>query len=65
MIHDVCLCVPYSVISDIVIIIVVQGCNLGAQSNNRLQDVTCLKVLEHDEEHKQVHEGYLVASVCV
>ena len=65
MIHDVCLSVPCSVISAIVIIVVMQGCNFGAQSNNCLQDVVSLKVLEHDEEHKQVHETYLVAALCV
>ena len=65
MIHDVCLCVPCSFILAIVIIAVMQGCNFGAQSNNRLEDVVSLKVLEHDEEHKQVHEMYLVASICV
>ena len=65
MIHDVCLCVPCSVIYALVIIVVMQGCNFGAQSNNRLQDVVSLKVLEHNEEHKQVRETYLVAVVCV
>ena len=55
MIHDVCLCVPCSIISALVIIVIVQGCNFGALSNNRLQDVISLKVLEHDEEHKKVH----------
>ena len=65
MSHDVCLCVPCSVLSALVIIVAMQCCNFGAQSNNRLQDVVSLKVLEHDEEHKQVHETYLVAAVCV
>ena len=64
MIHDVCLCVPCSVLSALVIIVAMQCCNFGAQSNNRLHDVVSLKVLEHDEEHKQVHETYLVTTVC-
>ena len=65
MIHDVCLCVPCSVISAIGIIVVVQDCNFRSQFNNHLQDVISLKFLEHDEEHKQVHETYLVTAVCV
>ena len=66
MIHDVCMHVcdlQYCVIA--IVIIVVQGCNFGALANNRLHSVTSLKVPEHDEEHKQVHETYLVAAVCV
>ena len=35
-------------------------------TNHRLQDTISLKSLEHDVEHKQVHETYLVAAVvCV
>ena len=65
MIHGVCLCVRGSDISALVIIVDVQGCNFGALTNNRVQSVISLKVLEHDEEHKQVHETYLVTAVCV
>ena len=59
-----CLCVPCSVVLVIAFInIVVQGYNFGAMTNDRLQGVS-LKVLEHDEEHEQVHDTYLVAAVC-
>ena len=61
-----CLCVPCSVMLVIPFInIIVQGYNFGALTNDRLQGVISLKVLEHDEEHKQVHKTYLVAAVCV
>ena len=51
-----CLCVPGSVVLVIAFInIVVQGYNFGAMTNDRLQGVISLKVLEHDEEHEQVH----------
>ena len=61
-----CLCVPCSVVLVITFInIVVQGYNFGAMTNDRLQGVISLKVLEHDEEHEQVHDTYLVAVVCV
>ena len=60
----VCMCVPCRVVVAIVVI-VVQGCSFGALANNRLQHVISLKVPEHDKEHKQVHETYLVAVVCV
>ena len=60
-----CLCVPCSVVLVIAFInIVVQGYNFGAMTNDRLQGVISLKVLEHDEEHEQVHDTYLVAAVC-
>ena len=59
-----CLCVPCSVVLVIAFInIVVQGYNFGVMTNDRLQGVS-LKVLEHDEEHEQVHDTYLVAAVC-
>ena len=59
-----CLCVPCSVVLVIAFInIVVQGYNFGAMTNERLQGVS-LKVLEHDEEHEQVDDTYLVAAVC-
>ena len=57
-----CVCVPCSVL--LVITIVVQGYNFGAMTNDRLQGVIILKVLEHDEEHEPVHDTYLVAAVC-
>ena len=61
-----CLCLPGSVVLVIAFInIVVQGYNFGAMTNDRLQGVISLKVLEHDEEHEQVHDTYLVAAVCV
>ena len=61
-----CLCVPGSVVLVIAFInIVVHGYNFGAMTNDRLQGVISLKVLEHDEEHEQVHDTYLVAAVCV
>ena len=61
-----CLCVPCSVVLVIAFInIIVQGYNFGAMTNDRLQGVISLKVLEHDEEHEQVHDTYLVAAVCV
>ena len=44
--------------------IVVQGYNFGAMTNDRLQGVISLKVLEHDEEHEQVQDTYLVTAVC-
>ena len=60
-----CLCVSCSVVLVIAFInIVVQGYNFGAMTNDLLQGVISLKVLEHDEEHKQVHDTYLVAAVC-
>ena len=43
----------------------VQVYNFGAVTNNHLQDIISLKVLEHDVEHKQVRETYLVVAVCV
>ena len=49
----------------IIIITVLQDNNFGAMTNHRLQDIISLKVLEHDVEHKQVCETYLVAAVCV
>ena len=59
-----CLCVPCSVVLVIAFInIVVQGYNFGAMTNDRLQGVSLI-VLEHDEEHEQVHDTYLVAAVC-
>ena len=61
----VCMCVPCSVVLAIDFInIVVQGYSFGAMTNDRLQGVISIKVLEHDEEHKQVHDTYLVAAVC-
>ena len=58
-----CLRVPCSVVLVITFInIVVQGYNFGAMTNDHLQGVS-LKVLEHDEEHEQVHDTYLV--LCV
>ena len=42
-----------------------QGYNFGAMTNRRLQVIISLKVPEHDVEHKQVHETYLVTAVCV
>ena len=61
-----CLCVPGSVVLVIAFInIVVQGYNFGAMTNDSVQGVISLKVLEHDEEHEQVHDTYLVAAVCV
>ena len=60
-----CLCVPCSVVLVIAFInIVVQGYNFGAMTNDRLQGVISLKVLEHDEEHEQVHDTYLL-QLCV
>ena len=57
---------PYDVVMVIaMVIIVVQGCNFGAMTNNRLQGAISLKVPEHDEEYKQVHKIYLVAAVGV
>ena len=59
-----CLCVPCSVVLVIAFInIVVQGYNFGAMTTERLHGVS-LKVLEHDEEHEQVHDTYLIAAVC-
>ena len=47
-----CLRVPYSVVLVITFInIVVQGYNFGVMTNDRLQGVINLKVLEHDEEY--------------
>ena len=60
-----CLCVPDSIVLDIAFTnIVVQGYNFGGMTNDRLQVVISLKVLDHDEEHEQVHDTYLVAAVC-
>ena len=60
-----CLCVPCSVVLVIAFInIVVHSYNFGALTNDRREGVICLKVVEHDEEHKQVHNTYLVAAVC-
>ena len=39
--------------------------NFEAMTNYCLQGIISLKVPEHDVEHKQVHEAYLVATVCV
>ena len=41
------------------------GYNFGVMTNHRLQDIISLKVPEHDVDHKQVRETYLVAAVCV
>ena len=49
----------------IIIVTVVQVYTLGVMTNHCLQGIISLKVLEHDVEHKQVRETYLVAAVCV
>ena len=49
----------------IIFLTVVQDYNFGAMTNHRPQGIISLKVLEHEKEHKQVCETYLVAAVCV
>ena len=46
-------------------IIIVVGCITLQHANKSYAGYISLKVLEHDEEHEQVHETYLVAAVCV
>ena len=49
-----------------IVIVIVQGCNFWEMTNNCLQGVISIKVLEHDKEHNRYMKRFwLQLCVCV